>query len=110
VAPAQSSSPPTTATASPPTAAAGNTTDACAAFQLFYNDLRTHTSTAVDRLLPEAKAVQTAAMNNVGFQDATAAEFLDDANELLAYVQQPDFSIQGTVSADPVQQMVDDCS
>lgn len=49
-------------------------------------------------------------MDDAGFGDANANEFLDDANALLDYARQPDFSTTGTVSADPVQQLVDDCS
>lgn len=102
--PSAADAPSSAATVSP-----GPSTDACAAFHRFYDDLRTRGPGAVHQLLPEAQAVQQAAGDAAAFGDAADASFLDDANALVDYVDQADFPTSGTVAADPVQEVLQDC-
>jgi hypothetical protein len=95
---------------SAPTSTSTSPADVCTAFHHFYDDLNTQGPAAVHQLLPEAQPVQQAASDNAAFGDAADAEFLDDANALLAYVEQPDFPLTGSAAADPVQQVAQDCS
>jgi cytochrome c2 len=95
---------------SPPTQTPAAATDACAAFHRFYDDLNTRGPAVVGQLLREAEAVQQAASDGAAFGDPVDASFVDDADALLDYVEQPDFATTGTVAADPVQELVQDCS
>lgn len=92
------------------TTTAGPTADACAAFRQFYDDLRTRGRADVGRLRAEAQAVQQAADAGAAFGDPADDSFLDDANALLGYVDEADFPTTGSVTADPVQEVLEDCS